>query len=1391
MSEPMAREPGTAPEPTRRRWQPMRLGLVDLFHYDSEELHFRDGRLLLRGNNGTGKSKVMALTLPFLLDGVLTPARLEPDGDIHKRMEWNLLLGGRYSERQGYTWMELGRLGENGPEHLTLGCGLKAVRGRPVQSWFFTTSRRIGRDLFLVERQRTLSRERLIETLEGAGRVYDRASDYRRALDEKLFHLGEERYQALLDLLIQLRQPQLSKQPHPERLSRALSDALPPLEQALLADVADAFRSLDAERDELRGLEEAAGAVEVFLEHYREYARVAAARRSAELRRTHSRYEETRGELGRDRDERARAEDDRARMDHRLADLRQELDAAREEERALRESPAMRSAEALKEAEDAARERRTLAAERAAMCAQTQAKLESTGAALAEQETVLAREAGELGTLLEKLSHHARHALIETALERRLAELDLREAETVRAEEANRRLAELEDRQRRSLTHLEALLASLASVESRERDAQRDWLQAAKETDLREAARTEAERRTAEQADALVGAWEGHLHGLKVLEIEDPEAAREELRSWAQTLAGPNPVDRALSVARDAYASRTEERRARLEQEREDMLARRDALWAEREHLEAGGETGPPPPHTRPEGVRDGRPGAPFWKLVEFHDDVSGASRAGLEAALEAAGLLDAWVMPDGSLLAPETWDALLQPEAPVESSLASVLRPAPSEEPTDAVRTGGASGVPVDRDVVGALLASIGFGEAPGRAWVSTDGRWSLGPVRGRWGKAEAVYLGHAARETARRNRLADLAEEIAAADASGARLERGLDALAEERRAAQREWEGRPSDQPLRDAHAEETLRASALREQRERLQTCQAALDEARERLAAAREERDRTASDLRLPADPTGLRAVREGLEGYRAELRALPPTVRAHRSARRRHDELSADRAACRELLEHQRGEQERSEREARAAEVRHSTLRRELGEEVETLRARLRAAAERITTFERRMDVLFEERRHLDAAVARLEEKIQTAETRLAEQAATRETAIEALRSFAAVGLLYVAAPDLEPPDLHPPWAPEPAVRLARGLHGSLTGVDASQAAWERQQNGLYQNVTVLTSALSRHGHEAHAELTGDLLLVRILFQSRECPPDELAERLGDEIGERRALLDSRERELLENYLIDEVASHLQQTIVRVERQTAAMNAEMERRPTSTGMKLRMRWQPLADGESAGGFTAPAGLRTARARLLRQAAAAWSAEDRAAVGAFLQTRIRAVREDEEGGGWVEVLERALDYRRWHRFMVERWQEGTWRPAYGPASGGERALVVTLPLFAAAAAHYGGAHPDAPRLVMLDEVFAGIDDDARAKCMGLLAQFDLDVLMTSEREWGCYAEVPGLAIAQLVRRDGIDAVYVSRWSWDGRRRSAAPAPERRLEAPGARRESTAGDTGSLL
>jgi len=151
--------------------------------------------------------------------------------------------------------------------------------------------------------------------------------------------------------------------------------------------------------------------------------------------------------------------------------------------------------------------------------------------------------------------------------------------------------------------------------------------------------------------------------------------------------------------------------------------------------------------------------------------------------------------------------------------------------------------------------------------------------------------------------------------------------------------------------------------------------------------------------------------------------------------------------------------------------------------------------------------------------------------------------------------------------------------------------------------------------------------------------------------------------------------------------------------------------------------------------------------------------------VRAANETET---WQEHLTAAFDYRAWHHFCVERQQDGQWkrltRRTHGTGSGGEKAIALTIPQFAAAAAHYRTADPLAPRLILLDEAFVGIDKPMRAQCMGLLRAFDLDFVMTSEQEWGCYASVPGIAIYHLSVRPGIEAVGVTRWVWNGRERT---------------------------
>jgi len=386
---------------------------------------------------------------------------------------------------------------------------------------------------------------------------------------------------------------------------------------------------------------------------------------------------------------------------------------------------------------------------------------------------------------------------------------------------------------------------------------------------------------------------------------------------------------------------------------------------------------------------------------------------------------------------------------------------------------------------------------------------------------------------------------------------------------------------------------------------------------------------------------------------------------------------------------------------------------------------------------------------------------------RLTERTDARRQAIDGLQAFAShTGFFAVAVPEVTLPDLAAAWGIEAALGAARRAEAALADVTDDEAAWSRVQNEINRDLQQLQTTLSTQAHRANADLTDHGLVVNIVYHERAERPDTLERLLAEEIQTRRLALTAQERAILEDHLQSEIAAHLQTRIFETEERVQLINTELEKRPTSTGVRYRLEWQPLPE-QSEG---AVAGLAEARRRLLKTRSDAWSAEDRRQVGEFLRQRIQAERARDDQSTLSETLARALDYRRWHQFRVQRQQDRQWKPLSGPSSSGERALGLTVPLFAAASSHYWSADPRAPRLVLLDEAFAGIDDEARANCMALIREFDLDFVMTSEREWGCYAELPGLAICQLSCREGMDAVLVTRWSWDGRerRRQADPA-----------------------
>jgi uncharacterized protein (TIGR02680 family) len=1332
------------PEPARERWQPLRLGLVDLFYYDREEFTFRDGRLLLRGNNGTGKSKVLALTLPFLLDGDFSAHRVEPDADPSKRMEWNLLLGGEHpnDERLGYAWLEFGRRGDDGAAFCTIGCGMKAVAGRGITGhWFFHTDQRVGDELALVDATGVaLTPDRLQDAIGTRGGVHRRARDYRRAVDERLFGLGDLRYGALIDLLIKVRAPQLSKRPDERSLSAALTGSLPPLDQALIADVAEAFRALEEDAEQLAAMIEARDASARYLVTYRAYARMATRRRAAPIRQAQTVFDRVSRDLSAAEEQHARARADLAQAQETLAALRTErnrLDARRQ---ALEEDPASRSARELRraaaEAEQAGRQR----AEARSAVDRVRQRSEDLRNRLAEAEAGEAEAESALAATHAQAAEHADHA--------RIAIPPAEEARTLAdPAELRRRTETLLARQHRALERVRTLWRRWEQARDALAQARATTEQLTSEHAELTTRRDAARARVSAAASDYVRAVRAHLDAAGELGLADAAAALGALEAWLEGMSGANPLELAVSAAGRESARRIERAQVLAGQRAREVRVAITELEREIEQLESGIHSPPPAPYTRGADTREQRPGAALWQLVDFRDGVTPDDRAGIEAALEAAGILDGWVTPSGELLDPDTRDVLLAATArvPAGASLADVLVPA----------IGDGTGI-AEADVLH-LLGAIGLGESDNPVWVSGGGRFRNGVLRGAWHKPAAGFIGHTARETARQARIAELRERATAARAELTEIERQLSELARRRERLERELAGLPSDAEVRDEERALGGVEASLAALAQRLGAAHAHQQQAQAREDGAREVLQNDAADLSLPPGGDELAEVEAALGRLRETLAALWPALsqrqRAERTRRRAAEDVGAAESEHAETsarltdAEHQLG----------AAVERRDTLQATAGAAIADLERRLAEVARGMSANETSQRQTEESLGNAQRAEGAADGRRGELRQQLTSATEERLAALDGLRRFATTGLITVALAEVEVPDPDGEWNVTQTLRLARELEQALSEDADEDARWQRLQRQVTDELGALADALRRHGNNASASFREDGIVVEVTFRAHTTSLPQLAAALADEVLERQRLLDSREREILENHLVGEVASTLQELITAAERRLTETNRELAERPTSTGMQLRLRWTADPDG--------PDGLADARARLLRQTSDAWSEADRTAVGEFLQNQIRAVRAQDVTGTWLEHLTRALDYRQWHRFIVERRQAGAWRSASGPSSGGERVLAASVPLFAAASAYYSSAaNPQAPRLVMLDEAFAGVDDRARAKCLGLLAAFDLDVVMTSEREWGCYAEVPGLAIAQLSRIEGVAAVLVTRWEWDGAERT---------------------------
>lgn len=241
------------------RWIANKFGLFDFWYYDEEEFELSNGKIIFRGTNGSGKSVTTQSFIPLLLDGDKRPNRLDPFGSSARKIENYLLLNEEENDKIAYLYMEFVKPSSN--TYLTIGIGFRARRGKKLDCWHFILKdgRRINKELKLYKKRegkKFALTDKEFKNALGEGNIYTTSpKEYMEKVNEHLFGYSDiDSYKDLLNLLIQVRSPKLSKDFKPTVIYEILKSSLSLLSEDDLRTMSEAMDNMDSLNNKLEEL---------------------------------------------------------------------------------------------------------------------------------------------------------------------------------------------------------------------------------------------------------------------------------------------------------------------------------------------------------------------------------------------------------------------------------------------------------------------------------------------------------------------------------------------------------------------------------------------------------------------------------------------------------------------------------------------------------------------------------------------------------------------------------------------------------------------------------------------------------------------------------------------------------------------------------------------------------------------------------------------------------------------------------------------------------------------------------------------------------------------------------------------------------------------------------
>ena len=1327
------------------RWQLSRGGIINVYQYENEVLSFGGGRLLLRGANGAGKTTAMNMLLPFLLVARLRGLDATGEQSGTRILKSWMLDGHSDPQPAGYLWVEFRR----GDEFFVCGCGLKASRSaRNVRQWWFGTSKRPGLDFSLVENDVPLTEPELKIRLDGDP-VFGRQqplSDYRRLIEKRLF--GGVPISHHIRLINKVRDPRIGDHVDVE-IPQLLKESLPELRDRILDNVAGSLDELEEHHREVVNLGLTAEALGGILRVYRSYCFSWLGDTTDRCRKYLNKVRRVARE---NKKHRKAAESTALRVKHlerQISELERAEQDLSDNIRALESSPAYRSIRDLSNKQELVINYERQVAETAKRVNTAEERLQSDTESWRAREDDSQRELSQLNHRLSESASIAHRHQIAGTPPRQLSPGDTIERPSVfdHTRRAIDRFEIIVLQRRHDVREVQGHLNKVRRIEEQMRQVEGLW----------ENVREEAER------------VRQHLSE-KNTELDNSVLRwSSETQQWARrvvtvaTDAPPRSIS-AASVDRPSVTTQVEVNTERITlssaisyliEAQQRILIRAEQELSDAQHREDEARECAEIWSDRAE------PAIPLlaWQrpsshcladLVDFVPTLSYSEKAGLEAALQASGLLTA--RPDGHSVVLANGDLVVIASTPALQPLSQCLD---VHIPADLAHT-------TEATMLVKLMESVSTdpSESSASAVISTDGTFRVGSLRGQHFKEHPEFIGGAARQaTVHRYRyeartlLNEARADVVRANDLMEERHGILSCLVELRKVL-------PTITGVVDAMARLDEARGMVEKADLRLSEHTKKRDET-ERLLVEAEKRLRDAARmLSLPHDEEPLELVQDALDSLEGDMGDSRQLLKSVKRSFDRRDEAICRREGSEKALTSARDALGSQQRALRSQQENLRTLKKSIGENAQTINEQLyrhktdrETRLEELRTTRGTKEETVKQQALADASVddtaGQLKEIVGRSD-------ALAQRIVEALETpgywDTLSGLPFprdqlVPLIDLENlTDIlvqHLPTHSGESVLVDSVYRSVMERRDRIGGGWDaviREPDGADDrlNLPYWVEVTGPSGKETLARAAAS---VR---KEHEKASRLLAE--GQEVQLRELLYSVIAKEAAEtshaaSELIDKMARHLK------ELSTASR----------IGVGIRWRTDPSLDPDTKRMVESLSMLPDTR-----------SDEDQRTLVRLLGDHLERTRAENPDVGYKQALLEALDYKRWNQLHVMIRRNGQAKPLSRrtPLSEGEKKFVTYLPLFAAVAASCDSivdASDEAGivRFVLLDDAFAKVSEDNHAQLFGLLTDLDLDWIVTSERLWGDYATIPALEIVEVIRDPSLGAILLERSRWDSR------------------------------